>query len=65
MIRIRSKRIDINRIIYRFKSTKNVYSNTINLPNAGDFPLSMKNIYQQEENIKKVCFSSIVVSLIC
>ena len=53
MIRIRSKRIDINRIC-RFKSTKNVYSNTINLPNAGDFPLSMKNIYKQEENIKKV-----------
>ena len=54
LIRIRVKnRIYLN---YRFKSTKNAYSNTINLPNAGNFPLSMKNIYQQEENIKKVIF---------
>ena len=30
------------------------YSKTLNLPNAGDFELSMKKICENEEKIKKV-----------
>ena len=33
----------------------NVYSKTLNLPNT-NFNLSMKNIYSNEEKIKKVSF---------
>ena len=45
----------------RFKSKqtksdkqKNDYQKTLNLPNAGQFELSMKNICQTEEKIKQV-----------
>ena len=50
----------IQRINYivRYKShkstVKNDYSNTLNLPNAGKFELSMKKICEQEDKIKKV-----------
>ncbi len=47
--------------LVRFKSTTNVYSKTLNLPNAGNFNLSMKNIYENEENIKKASFSNFSV----
>jgi hypothetical protein len=51
----------IKRINYiaRYKSQKstvknNDYSNTLNLPNAGKFELSMKKICEHEDKIKKV-----------
>lgn len=44
---------------HRFKSIKkstgkNEYQKTLNLPNPGEFGLSMKNICRTEEKIKKV-----------
>ncbi len=33
---------------------QNDYYNTLNLPNPGEFELSMKNVCQNEEKIKKV-----------
>ena len=61
-IRNRFLRI-LNKPIHRFKSSsgikkssQNEYQNTLNLPNAGDFGLSMKNICKTEDKIKKVAF---------
>ncbi len=34
-------------------ASSKVYSKTLNLPNAGSFKLSMKNIYEHEETIKR------------
>ena len=36
------------------KSVKNEYQETLNLPNPGEFGLSMKNICKTEEKIKQV-----------
>jgi hypothetical protein len=43
-------------IIKRFKTKLNQtdYSKSLNLPNSGKFELSMKNICENEDKIKKV-----------
>ena len=38
----------------RKKSKQNDYSKTLNLPNFGNFELSMKKIIENEDKIKKV-----------
>jgi hypothetical protein len=42
----------INR--FKSKNVNNKYSQTVNLPNFGQFELSMKNICKNEEKISKV-----------
>lgn len=45
-----------NLITFKCLKSTNIYSKTLNLPNAGNFNLSMKNVYENEENIKKASF---------
>ena len=44
----------ISHSVSRLSSSKNEYQKTLNLPNPGNFGLSMKNICKTESNIKKV-----------
>lgn len=52
------KTIKCNQSSLRFKSAnkalKNEYQDTLNLPNPGEFGLSMKNICKTEDKIRKV-----------
>lgn len=52
----RFKLFESSRLLSSDKAQKkaNDYSKTLNLPNFGQFELSMKNICQNEEKIKKV-----------
>ena len=47
-LRFKSKQVKVDK-------QNNEYHKTLNLPDAGQFELSMKNICKTEEKIKQVC----------